>query len=44
MKDAQVSVDTKEAVVQYNPEQVTIVQMVEAIARVGFRAAPRDGG
>jgi copper chaperone CopZ len=44
MKDAQVSVETKEAVVRYDPEQVTIEQMRESVAKVGFRAAPRDDG
>jgi copper chaperone CopZ len=44
MKDAQVSVETKEAVVRYDPAQVTIEQMLEAVTKVGFRAAPRDDG
>jgi copper chaperone CopZ len=44
MKDAEVSVETKEAVVRYDPQQVTIEQMREAVAKVGFRASPRDDG
>jgi copper chaperone CopZ len=44
MQDAQVDVDTKEAVVRYDPEQVTIEQMREAVEKVGFRAGPRDDG
>ena len=44
MQEAQVSVDTKEAVVRYDPQQVTIEQMLGAVAKVGFRVGPRDDG
>ena len=39
---ADVSLRAKEAVVKFDPEQVTVAQMIEAIHRLGFRAATKD--
>jgi len=36
---ADVSLRSKEAVVVYDPTQVTVPQMLEAVDRLGFRAA-----
>jgi len=34
-----VSLKTKEAVVVFDPAQVTVPQMIEAVDRLGFRAS-----
>jgi copper chaperone CopZ len=36
---ADVSLKAKEAVVTFDPAQVTVPQMIEAVDRLGFRAA-----
>ena len=36
---ADVSLKAKEAVVTFDPAQVTVAQMIEAVDRLGFRAA-----
>jgi copper chaperone CopZ len=36
---ADVSLKAKEAVVTFDPEQVTVAQMIEAVGRLGFRGA-----
>jgi len=36
---ADVSLKAKEAVVTFDPEQVTVAQMIEAVDRLGFRGA-----
>ena len=41
MSRADVSLRAKEAVVTFDPAQVTIAQMVEAVGRLGFRASPK---
>lgn len=40
VKEAHVNFDKKEAVVVYDPDQVTAEQMITAVANVGFRASP----
>ncbi|MGH8063914.1 MAG: cation transporter [Candidatus Entotheonellia bacterium] len=42
VKQAHVSFEEKEAVVVYDPDQVTVEQMMAAVANVGFRASPRQ--
>jgi copper chaperone CopZ len=37
-----VSLKTKEAVVTFDPAQVTVQQMAEAVDRLGFRAAVKS--
>lgn len=39
MNRADVTFRTKEAVVVFDPEQVTVERMVDAVTRAGFRAA-----
>jgi len=39
---ANVSLRAKEAVVTFDPEAVTVPQMIETIDRLGFRAALKD--
>jgi copper chaperone CopZ len=39
---ADVSLKAKEAVVTFDPAQVTVVKMIEAVDRLGFRAALRS--
>ena len=39
MSRADVSLRAKEAVVVFDPAQVTIEQMVDAVKRIGFRAS-----
>jgi copper chaperone CopZ len=38
---ADVSLRTKEAVVTFDPAQVTVAKMIEAVDRLGFRATLR---
>ena len=38
---ADVSLRTKEAIVTFDPAQVSVPQMVEAVDRLGFRASPK---
>ena len=42
MRRADVSLRTKQAEVIFDPAQVTIEQMFEAIDRLGFRASQKD--
>ena len=39
---ADVSLRAKEAVVTFDPAEVTVPQMIEAVDHVGFRAAPKS--
>jgi len=39
---AEVSLRTKQAEVVYDPGQVTVEAMIEAVTRLGFRASRRD--
>ena len=39
MNRANVSLREKEAVVSFDPEQVTVEQMVDAVTRAGFQAS-----
>jgi Cu+-exporting ATPase len=39
---ADVSLRAKEAVVTFDPEKVTVPQMIETIHRLGFRAALKE--
>lgn len=39
MSRADVSLRTKEAVVAFDPAQVSVEEMVEAVNRLGFRAS-----
>jgi copper chaperone CopZ len=39
---ADVSLRAKEAVVTFDPAQVTVPQMIEAVDRLGFRAALKN--
>lgn len=41
---ADVSFPKKEAVVTFDPAQVRVEQMIEAVQRVGFRARLKSGG
>lgn len=41
---AEVSFRDKEARVTFDPAQVTVEQLIEAVNRVGFRAALKAGG
>jgi len=41
---AEVSFRDKEARVTFDPDQVTVEQLIEAVNRAGFRAALRPGG
>lgn len=42
MARADVSLKAKEAIVKFDPGQVTVSQMIEAIDHLGFRAALKD--
>ena len=41
---ADVSFAKKEAVVTFDPAQVTVEEMIEAVRRAGFSATPKAGG
>jgi len=41
---AEVSFREKEARVMFDPAQVTVEQLIEAVNRAGFRAALKAGG
>ena len=41
---ADVSFRKKEAVVTFDPTQVRVEQMIEAVGRVGFRASVKSAG
>ena len=42
MSHAEVSFRSREAVVAFDPEQVSIEQMIAAITRLGFRASRKE--
>ncbi len=44
MSRAEVSFRDKEARVTFDPVQVTVEQLIEAVNRAGFRAALKTGG
>ena len=44
MSRAEVSFRNKEARVTFDPAQVKVEQLIEAVNRAGFRAALKDGG
>lgn len=44
MSRAEVSLRNKEARVTFDPAQVTVEQLIEAVSRAGFRAALKAGG
>lgn len=43
VEKADVSLEKKEAVVNYNPERVRLEQMVQAIEEEGYEAQLKDG-
>ena len=44
VRRADVSFPKKEAVVTFDPEQVRVEQMIEAVGRVGFHASLKPAG
>jgi len=44
VRRAEVSFRKKEARVTFDPAQVTVEQLIEAVNRAGFRAALKAGG